>query len=64
MFTRQPDFMIGNSYGKFIQRDTLAKGEARRGIEHFLHRFLPAFIGVMAEDHRRLAAQLQQEAGR
>jgi nitrogenase molybdenum-iron protein beta chain len=28
MFTRQPDFMIGNSYGKFIQRDTLAKGEA------------------------------------
>jgi nitrogenase molybdenum-iron protein beta chain len=27
MFTRQPDFMIGNSYGKFIQRDTLAKGE-------------------------------------
>lgn len=28
MFTRQPDFMIGNSYGKFIQRDTLAKGKA------------------------------------
>lgn len=27
MFTRKPDFMIGNSYGKFIQRDTLAKGE-------------------------------------
>ncbi|MCV9877482.1 nitrogenase molybdenum-iron protein subunit beta [Brenneria izbisi] len=27
MFTRQPDFMIGNSYGKFIQRDTRAKGE-------------------------------------
>jgi len=27
MFTRQPDFMIGNSYAKFIQRDTLAKGE-------------------------------------
>ncbi|ATY91473.1 nitrogenase molybdenum-iron protein beta chain [Pectobacterium atrosepticum SCRI1043] len=27
MFTKQPDFMIGNSYGKFIQRDTLAKGE-------------------------------------
>ncbi|MGM3189401.1 nitrogenase molybdenum-iron protein subunit beta [Dickeya dadantii subsp. dieffenbachiae] len=27
MFTNQPDFMIGNSYGKFIQRDTLAKGE-------------------------------------
>ena len=34
----------------------------RRGIEHFLHRFLPAFIGVMTEDHRRFAAQLQQEA--
>nr|WP_318381728.1 nitrogenase molybdenum-iron protein subunit beta [uncultured Enterobacter sp.] len=27
MFTRKPDFMIGNSYGKFIQRDTRAKGE-------------------------------------
>ncbi|MFS2225152.1 nitrogenase molybdenum-iron protein subunit beta [Pantoea sp. B65] len=27
MFTRKPDFMIGNSYAKFIQRDTLAKGE-------------------------------------
>lgn len=27
MFTRKPDFMIGNSYGKFIQRDTLAKGK-------------------------------------
>ena len=27
MFTNKPDFMIGNSYGKFIQRDTLAKGE-------------------------------------
>ncbi|MCL2900372.1 nitrogenase molybdenum-iron protein subunit beta [Brenneria tiliae] len=27
MFTRQPDFMIGNSYGKFIQRDTKAKGD-------------------------------------
>ncbi|CAG9000785.1 MAG: Nitrogenase molybdenum-iron protein beta chain [Candidatus Celerinatantimonas neptuna] len=27
MFTRQPDFMIGNSYGKYIQRDTLAKGK-------------------------------------
>ncbi|KAA8995594.1 nitrogenase molybdenum-iron protein subunit beta [Affinibrenneria salicis] len=27
MFTNRPDFMIGNSYGKFIQRDTLAKGE-------------------------------------
>jgi len=28
MFTSKPDFMIGNSYGKFIQRDTLAKGKA------------------------------------
>jgi len=27
MFTRKPDFMIGNSYGKFIQRDTYAKGK-------------------------------------
>lgn len=27
MFTNKPDFMIGNSYGKFIQRDTLYKGE-------------------------------------
>ena len=27
MFTEKPDFMIGNSYGKFIQRDTLAKGK-------------------------------------
>ena len=27
MFTDKPDFMIGNSYGKFIQRDTLAKGK-------------------------------------
>ncbi|MEE3649197.1 MULTISPECIES: nitrogenase molybdenum-iron protein subunit beta [unclassified Brenneria] len=27
MFTRHPDFMIGNSYGKFIQRDTKAKGD-------------------------------------
>lgn len=27
MFTNKPDFMIGNSYGKFIERDTLAKGE-------------------------------------
>lgn len=25
-FTDKPDFLIGNSYGKFIQRDTLAKG--------------------------------------
>jgi len=27
MFTNKPDFMIGNSYGKFIQRDTLYKGK-------------------------------------
>ncbi|GAB6054554.1 nitrogenase molybdenum-iron protein subunit beta [Magnetospira thiophila] len=27
MFTDKPDFMIGNSYGKFIQRDTLYKGK-------------------------------------
>lgn len=27
MFTRKPDFMIGNSYGKFIQRDTKALGD-------------------------------------
>ncbi|MBC7191597.1 nitrogenase molybdenum-iron protein subunit beta [Marinobacter sp.] len=27
MFTDRPDFMIGNSYGKFIQRDTLHKGK-------------------------------------
>ncbi|MGD9172268.1 MAG: nitrogenase molybdenum-iron protein subunit beta, partial [Candidatus Thiodiazotropha sp.] len=27
MFTNKPDFMIGNSYGKFIQRDTLQKGK-------------------------------------
>ncbi len=27
VFTDKPDFMIGNSYGKFIQRDTLYKGE-------------------------------------
>ncbi|MBF0624480.1 MAG: nitrogenase molybdenum-iron protein subunit beta [Magnetococcales bacterium] len=26
MFDRKPDFMIGNSYGKYIQRDTLHKG--------------------------------------
>jgi nitrogenase molybdenum-iron protein beta chain len=25
-FTDKPDFLIGNSYGKFIQRDTLQKG--------------------------------------
>lgn len=28
VFTNKPDFMIGNSYGKFIQRDTLHKGKA------------------------------------
>jgi len=27
MFTNKPDFMIGNSYGKFIERDTRYKGE-------------------------------------
>jgi len=27
VFTNKPDFMIGNSYGKFIQRDTLTKGK-------------------------------------
>ena len=27
VFTNKPDFMIGNSYGKFIQRDTLQKGK-------------------------------------
>jgi nitrogenase molybdenum-iron protein beta chain len=26
VFTQKPDFMIGNSYGKFIQRDTRRKG--------------------------------------
>ena len=26
MFTNKPDFMIGNSYGKFIERDTVHKG--------------------------------------
>ena len=26
MFTNKPDFMIGNSYGKFIQRDTAHQG--------------------------------------
>ncbi len=26
-FTEKPDFLIGNSYGKYIQRDTLYKGE-------------------------------------
>ena len=28
LFTNKPDFLIGNSYGKFLQRDTLAKGKA------------------------------------
>ncbi|MHB1116868.1 nitrogenase molybdenum-iron protein subunit beta [Sideroxydans sp.] len=27
VLTEKPDFMIGNSYGKFIQRDTLHKGK-------------------------------------
>jgi nitrogenase molybdenum-iron protein beta chain len=27
VFTEKPDFLIGNSYGKFIQRDTLHKGK-------------------------------------
>nr|WP_319389604.1 nitrogenase molybdenum-iron protein subunit beta [uncultured Cohaesibacter sp.] len=27
IFSKKPDFMIGNSYGKFIERDTLKKGE-------------------------------------
>ncbi len=27
VFTDKPDFMIGNTYGKFIQRDTLHKGK-------------------------------------
>ena len=26
-FTDKPDFLIGNSYGKYIQRDTLHKGK-------------------------------------
>ena len=26
VFTDKPDFMIGNSYGKFIERDTFTKG--------------------------------------
>jgi len=26
LFTNKPDFVIGNSYGKFLQRDTRAKG--------------------------------------
>jgi nitrogenase molybdenum-iron protein beta chain len=27
VFSKKPDFMIGNSYGKYIQRDTLHKGK-------------------------------------
>jgi nitrogenase molybdenum-iron protein beta chain len=27
LFTDKPDFLIGNSYGKYLQRDTLEKGE-------------------------------------
>jgi nitrogenase molybdenum-iron protein beta chain len=27
VFTDKPDFLIGNSYGKYIQRDTLHKGK-------------------------------------
>ncbi|MBF0181235.1 MAG: nitrogenase molybdenum-iron protein subunit beta [Magnetococcales bacterium] len=27
LFEKKPDFLIGNSYGKFIQRDTLHKGK-------------------------------------
>jgi len=27
VFSNKPDFLIGNSYGKFIQRDTLHKGK-------------------------------------
>ncbi len=27
VFSRKPDFLIGNSYGKYIQRDTLHKGK-------------------------------------
>jgi nitrogenase molybdenum-iron protein beta chain len=27
VFSKKPDFLIGNSYGKFIQRDTLHKGK-------------------------------------
>ncbi len=27
VFTNKPDFLIGNSYGKYIQRDTLYKGK-------------------------------------
>ena len=26
-FTDKPDFLIGNSYGKYIQRDTKHKGD-------------------------------------
>jgi nitrogenase molybdenum-iron protein beta chain len=30
VFSNKPDFLIGNSYGKFIQRDTLHKGKEHR----------------------------------
>ena len=30
-FTDKPDFLIGNTYGKYIQRDTLAQGRGVRG---------------------------------
>ena len=49
MFTDKPDLLIGNSYGKFIQRDTKAKGDefevplVRIGFpifdRHHLHRY-------------------------
>jgi nitrogenase molybdenum-iron protein beta chain len=49
MFTDKPDILIGNSYGKFIQRDTKAKGDefevplVRIGFpifdRHHLHRY-------------------------
>jgi nitrogenase molybdenum-iron protein beta chain len=29
-FTDKPDFLIGNSYGKYIQRDTRYKGEGSK----------------------------------
>ena len=30
VFTDKPDFMIGNSYGKFIQRDTSPRARSTR----------------------------------
>jgi len=30
VFTEKPDFLIGNSYGKFIQRDTLHKARSSK----------------------------------